>query len=217
MRPLLLALLLGLLSACSPLFAGQPHYAPDAAPVPVVAPADSGLNPPPVNTPAGVPVLPASHSVTGLPYPSSCTLAKAQSGGWLPDPKCTPGASTDAVTPNNIHTTICVKGYSASIRAPQSGTAPVKKAAMKAYGESASLSSTTELDHLVPLELGGSNDTSNLWPEPSDMPGKAFANTKDAVEDNLHRAVCANKVPLDSARDLIASDWTTAEHLAGLN
>lgn len=218
MRPLLLALLLGLLSACSPLFAGQPHYAPDAAPPAVVAPdPSSGLAPPPAAGSAGVVILPAGTTVTGLPYPKACTLGHSAAGKALPDPGCTPGAATSAVTQDNIHTTICVKGYSASIRAPQSATAPVKKAAMRAYGESSGVSATTELDHLVPLELGGSNDASNLWPQPSDMPGKGFTNTKDAVENNLHRAVCAGKVDLTVARTAIATDWTTAEHLAGLN
>jgi hypothetical protein len=210
MRPLILAPLLACLAACTPL------YAAPAAPAPAPAAVDATPAPAP-NTPPSVAILPASDIVTGLPYPASCVMARTESGAWLPDPKCTPGAATDAVTPDNIKTTICVKGYSASIRAPQSSTGPAKRAAMKSYGQSAKASGTTELDHLVPLELGGSNDESNLWPEPSDMPGKGFANTKDAVEDNLHRAVCAGKVPLAAARDLIASDWTTAEHLAGLN
>lgn len=211
MRSLILAASVAGLTACAPLFAAPvalPAPAPAAAPVEALAP--------PPNTPASVAVLPASDIVTGQPYPSSCTLAKTPDGATLPDPACTPGAASDAVTQDNIKTTICTKGFTATIRAPEPATSPVKRIAMRAYHEPATDIRTTELDHLVPLELGGSNDVKNLWPEPSDEPGKGYANTKDRVEGALKTAVCAGKVPLSVARDLIASDWTTAEQLAGL-
>lgn len=70
----------------------------------------------------------------------------------------------------------------------------------------------SELDHLVPLELGGANDAANLWPEVGKLP-----NPKDKVENDLRDAVCSGKVSLASAQKAIASDWVTAEKLLGLS
>jgi hypothetical protein len=87
---------------------------------------------------------------------------------------------------------------------------------MRAYGESASLRPTIELDHLIPLELGGANDTSNLWPEISDEPGQGFRNSKDQVENDLKSAVCAHRIAIADAQNAIATNWTTAETKLGL-
>jgi hypothetical protein len=76
--------------------------------------------------------------------------------------------------------------------------------AYPAYGLPVTL--VSELDHLVPLELGGSSDITNLWPEAGKVP-----NPKDAVENALRAAVCAHKVTLGAAQDAIARDWLTAE------
>ena len=62
-----------------------------------------------------------------------------------------------------------------------------------------------ELDHLVPLELGGSNDLSNLWVEAGHIP-----NPKDSVENRLHREVCSGKISLHAAQVDIAHNWMTA-------
>lgn len=78
---------------------------------------------------------------------------------------------------------------------------------MSAYG----VTGVNELDHLVPLELGGSSDVSNLWPEPGPIP-----NPKDRIENAVRRAVCAGKVPLALAQHAMAADWTTAERVLGL-
>ncbi|MCW2904213.1 MAG: hypothetical protein JWO67_6478 [Streptosporangiaceae bacterium] len=215
MRSALLAPLVILLAACTPLYAPPPAPVATSAP-PAALTQDSGLAPASV-TPNGVQTLPASSHVTGMPYPAQCALGKTSNGDWMPDPRCTPGAASAAVTQANIHSTICVSGYTAKIRPPVSETGPVKKAAMKAYGESATTSINTELDHDVPLELGGSNDITNLWPQPSDLPGQGFRNKKDTVENDLKRAVCAGTVKLADAQNLIASDWTTAERNAGLS
>ena len=72
-------------------------------------------------------------------------------------------------------------------------------------------SKRTELDHLVSLELGGSNDATNLWPESPPTP-----NPKDKVENALNAAVCDGRVTLAAAQDAIASDWLTAEAKLGL-
>ena len=83
---------------------------------------------------------------------SSCTNNQA-----LPDSSCTPGAvlSTDA-------SIVCVSGYSSKVRDVSVAT---KKKVFAEYGISYSSHDNYEVDHLISLELGGSNDTSNLWPE----------------------------------------------------
>jgi hypothetical protein len=62
-----------------------------------------------------------------------------------------------------------------------------------------------ELDHLVPLELGGDNSNRNLWPEPA-LPVPGF-HQKDQLENFLHDAVCGGRMALVDAQTGIASDW----------
>jgi hypothetical protein len=63
-----------------------------------------------------------------------------------------------------------------------------------------------EVDHLVSLELGGSNDIKNLWPEP--YQGERFnAHVKDRLENFLHAEVCAGRISLSRAQKEIAEDW----------
>ena len=132
-----------------------------------------------------------------------------------PDPRCTPGSYDPAMTAAKI----CASGYSTrSYRAPASGPHGTTRfkydVAYPAYGVSPS--ARTELDHLVSLELGGSNDATNLWPESPPTP-----NQKDAVENTLHAWVCSAR-GLESARRLhlaqqaIALNWVTAEQLLGV-
>lgn len=96
------------------------------------------------------------------------------------------------------------------LRSPESQTEAFKyDVAYPAYGTPQS--ERTELDHLVPLELGGSNDATNLWPEYPPSP-----NPKDKVEDALNAAVCEGRVSLVAAQNAIASDWMTAEKKLGI-
>lgn len=130
--------------------------------------------------------------------------------GQLPDPRCTPGSIDPAVTQANIHSTICRSGYTRTVRPPEAQTERFKfRVAYPAYGDPHA--EKTELDHLVSLELGGSNDAANLWPETPPTP-----NPKDRVENALNHAVCDGRVTLAAAQDAIASDWLTAEAKLGL-
>jgi hypothetical protein len=125
----------------------------------------------------------------------------------LPDPHCTPGAISPAVTQANIQSTICRYGYTDSVRPPESVSEPEKQASLAAYGDSGPLDAY-EYDHLVPLELGGApNDPRNLWPEP-----KASPNAKDALEDQLRQQVCDGETTLARAQRAIAADWVRLTH-----
>jgi len=119
----------------------------------------------------------------------------------LPDPKLTPGDTFD-VTADDI----CTPGYSKKVRnVPQS----VKEAVYREYGISAHPPHAFEIDHLIPLELGGSNSLKNLWPQ-SYLTLPWNARVKDRLEARLHALVCAGKLDLKVAQQAIASDWIRA-------
>jgi hypothetical protein len=160
--------------------------------------------------PRGILVVPASNHLTGT-YPPRCTAH-----GQFPDPTCTPGSLRDDIDPQHLELTICKPGWSETILPPRTEFARGKTEAMMVYGVPASDRSITEYDHYLPRGLGGSNNRNNVWPEVSDEPGKGFHNSKDEVEDRVHRAVCAGKVPWADAVLVFAADWTTATQRLGL-
>ena len=134
---------------------------------------------------------------------------------YLPDPNCTPGAIDPRVTQTNIHQTICVSGYTQTVRPSTSITNPMKLASMKAYGYTDS-PSNYEYDHLVPLELGGApQDPKNLWPEPGY--GADDFKVKDKLENYLHKQVCSGAETLSEAQQEIAQNWVLAAQKAGLS
>jgi hypothetical protein len=173
-------------------------------------------------TPAGPPTLATGpgpqqrYAVHQAPSAGSCRYRYAQ-GKPLPDPACTPGAVNPEVTPSTLRRTICAQGYSARVRPPRQVTDKEKRLSARAYGYNGSFA-TAELDHLVPLGVGGDpNDARNLWLEPNDDPrATTNANSKDEVEDALHDAVCAGRVGLAEAQRAIAANWTTALAVLGL-
>jgi len=64
---------------------------------------------------------------------------------------------------------------------------------------------TMEIDHIVSLELGGSNTIANLYPEPG--AGAANYHIKDRLENRLHALVCSGAIMLRAAQSGIARDW----------
>ncbi len=125
--------------------------------------------------------------------------------GPLPDPQCTPGA----IFPNAIPQKICQSGYSKSVR---SVSAKTKKLVYAEYGITyPQPTGGYEADHLIPLELGGSNDIANLFPEAA-KPAPGF-HEKDLVENYLHDEVCAGKINLSAAQKQIAHDWLAVYNL----
>ena len=116
----------------------------------------------------------------------------------MPDSACTPGA----IFPDATKDKICVPGYSSKVRnVPDS----VKNNAYAEYGVVSHTTGQYEVDHLISLELGGSNDIANLWPEPAD-PRPGF-HEKDKVENYLHDQVCSGNMSLQDAQVKIANDW----------
>ncbi len=121
-----------------------------------------------------------------------------QTKGKLPDSRCTPGAVTVSVTKD----TICQTRYAKSVRnVPESE----KKQVYTEYGIFSHATGEYEVDHLVSLELGGSNDIANLWPEAA-APIPGF-HEKDKVENYLHKKVCDGSISLVQAQTEIAGNW----------
>jgi hypothetical protein len=150
-----------------------------------------------------------SKALSSLTIPTSCHIVN----GGLPDPKCTPGAINPSVTQNNIKNTICVHDYTKTIRPPVSYTTPLKIKLMRSYGFTDSRSNY-ELDHLIPLAVGGHpTDVKNLFPEPGY--GQYNFHIKDRFENYLHRAVCNGSISLSEAQKQIANDWISSWKNAG--
>lgn len=66
-----------------------------------------------------------------------------------------------------------------------------------------------EIDHDISLEIDGTNDIKNLWPE-SYITQPLNAHRKDVLEATLHRMVCKGTLPLAVAQQAIATDWVVA-------
>ncbi len=129
----------------------------------------------------------------------------------VPNSRMTPGALNPAVTQANIQSTICVRGYTRTIRPAEDYTERLKREQIAAYGYSDRRLRDYEEDHLVSLELGGSStDPRNLWPEPHHVVGGWGSYAKDRLENTLHHLVCRRQLPLADAQSWIAHDWITA-------
>ena len=118
--------------------------------------------------------------------------------GGLPDSACTPGA----IFPNATQQAICKPGYSRSVRNVPTSE---KDQVYAEYDITHHSTGQYEVDHLVSLELGGSNDIANLWPEAA-SPTPGF-HQKDKVENYLHDQVCSGAISLPEAQKEIATNW----------
>ena len=101
---------------------------------------------------------------------------------------------------------MCVPGYAKKVRAVP---AWLKRQAYAEYGITEYKTGDYEVDHLIPLSLGGSNSIRNLWPQSTKTsPWNSYV--KDALERKLHKLVCAGQLDLKTAQREIASDWIAA-------
>lgn len=168
-------------------------------------------------TPSAAP----SHAATTAPGLTTASVAPAANKGRaatslavgvvLPNRTLTPGAVNPAVTQATISRTICLSGYTRTIRPSSAYTTALKRQQLAAgYSYRGDLdTSDYEEDHLVSLELGGSpTSVKNLWPEP--YPAPEGARVKDKVENRLHDLVCSGRLSLRAAQYAIASNWWRA-------
>ena len=113
----------------------------------------------------------------------------------------TPGATLPVATGD-----ICVAGYSQKVR---NVPLDVKRQVYAEYGIASHKPGEYEVDHLISLELGGSNSIKNLWPQ-SYVTQPWNAHVKDKLENELHDEVCSGKIDLPTAQHEIAADWIAA-------
>jgi hypothetical protein len=120
----------------------------------------------------------------------------------VPDPRLTPGNWHVPPTPL---ATLCKPGFTATVR---NVTEATKQRVLRSYGIAPAKRAGYEIDHLVSLELDGTNTVANLWPE--SYSGSLGARRKDVLEGALKRLVCSGKLSLATAQAAIAHDWPAA-------
>jgi len=142
-----------------------------------------------------------------LPNPPNC-----RNGYPVPDLRCTPGGINPSITAQMVtdsgFKTLCVRNC-------QSSEAQ-KHVTYRWYGvqkprSNSGQNQVCELDHLVPLELGGADGLGNIWPECGPdftALNDRYFKIKDRVESYMAVEVKAGRIPLDAAQRGIASDWT---------
>jgi len=155
--------------------------------------------------------VPAPAGVPGVPRPPAPSLAPDLPSIFVPahaarpDPKLTPGDVFTEATKEDV----CTPGWAREHRhVTDADRARVYAEYLDSQRTCACIDgspSCCEVDHLIPLELGGSNDLRNLWPQP-DLPKPGDAE-KDQLENTLHRLVCKGTLSLADAQKCIATDW----------
>jgi hypothetical protein len=187
---------------------GDQASAPSVVPSPAIvassaASASSGpevlISPAPIVASSGAPTLGGSATASGRLTGE-------------PDPKLTPGAFNPDVTQATIRRTICVSGWTATIRPSSAYTTALKRRQIVEYGYVQTSTALCEEDHLVSLELGGApRDPRNLWPERWTLAmadgTPVGARVKDRLENRLNRAVCSGTMTLAEARREIGIHW----------
>jgi hypothetical protein len=134
--------------------------------------------------------------------------------GSLPNAQLTPGVNNPAVTEENIQETICVQGWTHTVRPPVSYTNALKRKQIDQYHYKDKNLGSYEEDHFIPLELGGHpRDPRNLWPQQYHI--ACGARIKDVIESKLKYLVCHGEMTLAEARGAISTDWVAAykEHI----
>jgi hypothetical protein len=130
-------------------------------------------------------------------------FASRLTAGLAPDYSPPPGTLNPMVTQANISTTICVPGWTRTVRPPLSYTSTLKRRQIAERHLPGALADYQE-DHFIPLELGGHpRDPHNLWPQPWPQ-----ARLKDRQEYALNRAVCSARMTLTTAQTKIKDPRT---------
>ncbi len=151
---------------------------------------------------------------------------RAADHAMYPDAKLTPGATDGRVTQATIQKTVCQVGYTTTVR---DVTEAEKAEVLRRYGIRKEDTIKTVVDaktgkkkvialgvydHLISLELGGTNAIANIWFQFYDAaPGQSGylgARDKDVVETNFAHRMCKGEITLEQAQRLIRTDWVAA-------
>jgi hypothetical protein len=135
-----------------------------------------------------------------LVFGVSCLAAAQDRYNHLPNPRLTPGDAHDVTREG-----LCKSGDPDLV-----GNIPiaVKRQVFDLYGIGAGAPGGYNVDHLIPVGLGGTNSIKNLWPQP--LAGKWGYSAKNRLERKLRKMVCGGELELETARREIATDWVSA-------
>jgi hypothetical protein len=147
-----------------------------------------------------------ASAASGEPAPSAPNAASAPHSASAPRPASgaqpyDPHQLDPRVTQATVSSTIAVRGYTSKVRPPASVTSAIKRRLMREHHYDAPLSAY-ELDHFIPLEVGGSSNLANLWLEPI-----AEAKRKDQDENYAHEMVVSGAWTLARGQQYIRDHW----------
>jgi hypothetical protein len=157
------------------------------------------------------PAPPSTRSLVPTPSPGASKHPHRSNNGGsvhsassvpavdMPNRTLTPGVALRVTAAR-----VCTSGYAGRTRDVPSSE---KEAVYARYGVE-HVPYKHEVDHLISLEVGGSNNIHNLWPEP--YAGRWGARTKDVLENRLHDLVCSGQLSLRSAQQQEAANWVAA-------
>jgi hypothetical protein len=130
------------------------------------------------------------------------TVQAASAQAIVPDPTLTPGA---------IRTVDVIAICSTGTRQLRHWSRERDDHIMTEYGLAPGPHPDYEVDHLIPLGIGGADDDTNLWPEPRrSIESEWNAERKDRLEEKLRELVCNGALDVGEAQRAIADDWTEA-------
>jgi hypothetical protein len=142
---------------------------------------------------------------TAYMAPDGRTYDQLVAAHVLPDPTIAPGVVNPDVTDDTAKATICVSGWTKTVRPSVAWTNTLKKTLVPAGKQM----SDGELDHRLSIEDGGApKDPKNLWFQ---IYGDRYgAKVKDVLETKLKTQVCHHQIGLDEARNALLGNWLTA-------
>lgn len=204
--PVVAVLLATLLTSCGAASAITPASVPPGKSSPVAPVTAASASPSPRQS--ALPRVAVGDVSTAFvqpqPAPGTCH-ARGTSPFVLPDPRCTPGAVTAAITQANVTSTICTPKYADKVTPTGAVRRIEGDESRDAYGVPRRGEGFSYL-YLVPLELGGStNDPRNSWPESAPV-----AAVRAQLGRRLLGRVCDGSLPLVTAQSLMAIDWVSA-------
>ncbi|SMF94244.1 hypothetical protein SAMN02949497_1553 [Methylomagnum ishizawai] len=139
-------------------------------------------------------------------------FASTAGAGDLPDLNITPGSTDPEVTEANLKESICKVTHftwTEGHMPPASFLNSIAQQEIKQYGYTDENAKHYQMDHLIPLSLGGNpTDPKNIWPQV--LVTKWSARRKDFLEQTLHDKVCKGEVGLKVAQEEIRTNWIEA-------
>lgn len=132
----------------------------------------------------------------------TCSAVSAAEYAIVPDPTLSPGS---------IRTTDPVEICTHSTREFRHWSREADDRILIEYGFPPGPHPEVEIDHLIPLSVGGADTDANKWPEPRRSVEPVWnAEAKDRLEMRLHNLICEGMIGVTEAQAAYTNDWTAA-------